>query len=199
MAVVGLTHTQSSQIAPCGPYPCNDQVAAAPVSLFYAGAITDHIGAFAQVTYSGAAFGVPSATDPYATFQWSWDNTDVRYANTFNIGGTEVIFGITANNNPSVQDPWNTTPAWRFPFSASTTAPGPATSTFIEALGPGHVAGVGAYAFINDFLYLELSGYRSVGFKTQTKLGIDPFGIGMIDGIAPTGASPSSLIGAIIG
>jgi len=186
MAVVGYTHTQTSQAAPCGPYPCNDQVAAAPVSLFYGGAITDHIGAFAQLTYSDAPFGVPPASDPYATFQWSWDNTDIRYADTFNIGGADVILGISANNNPSVQDPWNTTPAWRFPYAASTTAPGPAAATLIDGgLGPGHVVGVGGYAFINDFLYLELSGYRSVGFNAQTRLGVDPFGVGMIDGIAP--------------
>lgn len=186
MAVIGYTHTQTSQVAPCGPYPCNDQFAAAPVSLFYGGAITDHIGAFAQFTYSGAPFGVPPASDPYATFQWSWDNTDIRYADTFNIAGADVILGISANNNPSVQDPWNTTPAWRFPYAGSTTAPGPATSTLIDgALGPGHVIGVGGYAFINDFLYLELTGYRSVAFNAQTKLGVDPFGVGMIDGMAP--------------
>ena len=189
MAVMGYTHSQTAQVAPCGAYPCNDQVAAAPVSLFYGGAITDHIGAFAQLTYSGAPFGAPwndTPSDPYATFQWGWDNTDVRYADTFNIAGNDVIFGITANNNPSVQDPWNTTPAWRFPYTASTTAPGPTASTLIDAaLGPGHVVGVGGYAFINDFLYLELSGYRSVSFDAQKALGVDPYGAGMIDGIAP--------------
>ena len=46
---------------------------------------------------------------------WAWDNADVRYANTANIGGVDVIYGITANNNPTVQDVWNTTPAWTFP------------------------------------------------------------------------------------
>ena len=31
-----------------------------------------------------------------------------------------VTYGITANNNPTVQDPWNTTPAWAFPYAVST-------------------------------------------------------------------------------
>lgn len=187
MAIAGYTHTQTSQVPPCGgPYKCNDNLVASPVSFFYGGAITEHIGAFAQLTYNGAPFGVPSSTDPYATFQWSWDNTDVRYADSTNIGGMNVIYGITANNNPTVQDPWNTTPAWKFPFAASTTGPRPATATLIDGgLGPGHVIGAGGYAFINDLLYLELTGYRSVGFNAQTKFGIDPFAAGMISGVAP--------------
>ena len=48
------------------------------------------------------------------------------------------------------------------------------------------VAGAGAYAFINDLLYVELTGYRTVNFDTLNKLGQDPFGFpGTIDGIAP--------------
>lgn len=198
MAIAGYTHTQASQAPPCGgPYSCNDQLVASPISFFYGGAITDHIGAFAQVTYNGAPFGAPwndclnaqaagNGCDPYETFQWSWDNTDVRYANSGTIGGLGVVYGITANNNPSVQDPWNTTPAWTFPYATSTTAPKPAAATLIDqGLGPGHVVGVGGYAFINDLLYLELTGYRSLDWNTQAKLGIDPFSVGMISGIAP--------------
>ena len=90
--------------------------------MFYGGAITEHIGAFAQVTYNSAPFG--AQIQPIHTHQsiWTWDNTDVRYANTGNIGNMPVIYGITANNNPSVQDPWNTTPAWTFPYAVSNVA-----------------------------------------------------------------------------
>jgi len=186
MAIGGYTNTQTSQTPPCGPYKCNDNFVASPVSFFYGGAITENIGAFIQATYNGAPFGVPLSTDPYATFQWSWDNTDVRYANSARFGSLDVIYGITANNNPSVQDPWNTTPAWKFPYASSNVGPKPATATLIDGgLGPGHVAGVGGYAFINDLLYVELTGYRSIGFNAQTKLGIDPYGAGMISGVAP--------------
>jgi hypothetical protein len=38
------------------------------------------------------------------------DNTDVRYADT-KLFGTGVVWGIDANNNPTVSDPWNTTTA----------------------------------------------------------------------------------------
>ena len=56
----------------------------------------------------------------------------------------------------------------------------------IEGAFAAHVAGAGGYLFINDLLYLELSGYRTLKFDAQTKLGADPFGApGMIDGVAP--------------
>ena len=97
-----------------------------------------------------------------------------------------VTFGITANNNPSVQDPWNTTPAWSFPYAVSSIAPTPGAGTLIDGTFAAHVGGVGAYAWINNLVYLELSGYRTINFNAQANLGTDPFGApGLFDGIAP--------------
>ena len=81
MAIVGFTHTQAPQDPTGSPYQANNNVGVSPISFFYGGAITEHIGAFAQVTYNGAPFGPQDPTDPYAKFQWTWDNVDVRYAN----------------------------------------------------------------------------------------------------------------------
>ena len=39
------------------------------------------------------------------------------------IGGTDLVYGVTLNNNPTVQDLWNTTPAWGYPYSSSPIAP----------------------------------------------------------------------------
>jgi hypothetical protein len=75
---------------------------------------------------------------------WNWDNTDVRYADTASIGLFDFIYGITANNNPTVQDVWNTTPAWAFPYTISTIASTPATKTLIQGAFAAHVGGVGA-------------------------------------------------------
>ena len=129
MAIVGFTHTQADQDPTGSPYSANDNVVVAPVSFFYGGAITDHIGAFAQLTYNNAPFGAQDPADPYTSKLWTWDNVDVRYANTGNIGNMPVTYGITANNNPSVQDPWNTTPAWSFPYAVSNIAPTPGAGT----------------------------------------------------------------------
>lgn len=186
MAIVGLTNTQKSQDPTGSPYHSNNNVVVAPLSFFYGGAITDHIGAFVQATYVGAPFGAQDLSDPYSQMKWTWDNTDVRYANTVKLGNMDVIYGITANNNPSVQDPWNTTPAWSFPYAVSTIAPTPGAGTLIDGTFAAHVGGVGVYTFIDNLLYLELAGYRTVAPNTQVKLGTDPFGApGTFASLAP--------------
>jgi hypothetical protein len=183
MTVVGFTHTQAPLPAPTAPFSANDNTVISPFSAFWGGAITDHIGAFAQVTYN--APGPGGFSDPFG-HTWTWDNTDVRYANSARFGPFDVIYGITANNNPTVQDVWNTTPAWSFPYASSTLAPTPGAKTLIEGAFAAHVGGVGAYAFINDMLYLEMTGYRTLDFKAQNALGTDPFGApGLFDGISP--------------
>ena len=51
-----------------------------PVSFFWGGAITDHLGAFAQVTYNAPPPG-GFGGDPFG-HTWTWDNTDIRYADS---------------------------------------------------------------------------------------------------------------------
>ncbi len=129
----------------------NDNFVMQQASLFYGGKIFDNLGAFVQGTYDKAS---------QHTFL---DNTDIRYTQTANIGGVDAIIGVTANNNPTVQDVWNTTPAWGFPYVASTL--GPAFSppgTQIEGGWAGAAVGTGAYVFLNDMLYLEGSFYHNM-------------------------------------
>ena len=154
MTIVGLTNTQAPLPPPTAPYNANNNVVVSPISFFWGGAITDHIGAFAQLTYNAPPPG-GFGTDPFAAHTWTWDNTDVRYANSTRFGSLSVTYGITANNGPTVQDPWNTTPAWSFPYAASTLGSGFGPTTIINGTFAAHVAGTGAYVFINDVLYLE--------------------------------------------
>ena len=134
MAIVGNTHTQVPSVAPpTDPYQPNDNTVLSPFSVFWGGAITSNVGAFVQVTHNSpdplsALTGNPV---DHLNHNWSWDNADVRYANTANLGWLDLIYGITANNNPTVQDLWNTTPGWSFPQAASTLAATRAT-TIIE-------------------------------------------------------------------
>ena len=187
MAIVGYTHTQAdlgTLIGPSDPYSQNNNVVLSPFSAFWGGAITDHVGAFAQVTYN--AIGPGPSADPFDRHTWTWDNTDVRYANTAHIGPLDMIYGITANNNPTVQDVWNTTPAWSFPYAVSNIFGPQYPGTVMEGAFAAHVGGVGAYTFINDLLYLELTGYKTLGFSAQNDLGTDPFGApGQLGGISP--------------
>ncbi len=116
------------------------------LSVFYAGQVTPHIGTFIQMTYDGQSFGM--------------DNADIRFANHANFGSHDLIYGLTLNNNPAVQDVWNTSPAWRFPSATSDAAVNPTKSTIFENLGM-QVAGLGAYTLINNTVFAEITLYRS--------------------------------------
>lgn len=174
MAIVGFTNTQAPIAPPTAPYNGNNNVVVSPVSFFYGGAITDHIGAFQQVTYNAPPSG-GFGTDPFAAHTWTWDNTDVRFANSTWFGPFNVTYGITANNNPTVQDPWNTTPAWAFPYAVSTLGNGFGPTPIIDGAFAAHVASAGAYVFVNDALYLEATVYTTLSPNAQNSLGTDPF------------------------
>ena len=187
MAIIGFTHTQADQPSPQDPLNPNNNIVYSPFSMFWGGAITNNIGAFAQVTYNNpGSVAAPTPTTSPFVHTWTWDNADVRFAGTANIGWLDFVYGITANNNPSVQDLWNTTPAWSFPYAVSTVAPTPGAGTVIEGAFAAHVGGVGAYTMINDLLYLEVTGYKTLPFSAQNALGTDPFGApGLLGNASP--------------
>jgi hypothetical protein len=141
------------------------------VSLFLSGAWTSHVGSFVQVTYDTQDdhFGI--------------DNTDIRYANTRKLGGKELVYGLNVNNNPTVEDLWNSTPAWGYSWVADDWAPTPTAAPIIASLGQD-VAGFGGYAMWNNHLYVDATLYRSehVG-GAQPNPGTD-FGFN-IRGLAP--------------
>jgi hypothetical protein len=119
------------------------------ISLFLAGAWSDHLGSFLQVTYDAQAdhFGM--------------DNTDIRFARKSQAAGKDWIYGVTLNNNPSLEDVWNATPAWGYPFIANDSAPGPAASAILQGSLAQDVAGLGGYTMYDNHFYLAGSVYRS--------------------------------------
>ena len=118
-------------------------------SLFLAGAWSTHVGSFLQVTYS--------TVDNHFTI----DNTDIRFANMKKVGDREFVYGLTLNNNPTVEDLWNDTPAWGFPFIASDVAPTPTAAPILQGGLAQDVAGLGGYAMWDGHLYLAGTLYRS--------------------------------------
>jgi len=104
MLQLSATNTNSTAGADPSNFPRNNSVALQQFSLFYAGRIAEHVGAFAQWTYDGIAH------------HSSIDNVDIRYANHFKREGTDLTYGLTVNNNPTVSDIYSTTPAWGFPL-----------------------------------------------------------------------------------
>jgi hypothetical protein len=83
-----------------------------------------------------------------------------------------------------VQDVWNTLPQWRFPYISSSFALSPASSTMLESFGSSETAGAGAYVFVHDLVYAELTAYGSLTPRAQTTLGAC-CGSTRIDGAAP--------------
>ena len=136
-------------------------------------AIANKFGIFVQTTYDGVGK------------TWSWDNTELRYADTGTIAGQSAIYGFYLNNNPTLQDPWNSTPAWGFQFSGSGLAPTPAAATLIDGGLSQQVGGMGAYVMVNNMFYLDLGAYRTLGAHLQKSLGVDPDGETQIPGLAP--------------
>ena len=128
-------------------------------SLFYGGRITGHFGALSQVTYDGTANDI------------ALDLTDVRYARTTSVGGTNLTFGLTLNNSPTVEDVWNSTPTWGFPYASSAVAPTPAASALIDGGLDAQVGGLGAYAFWHNLVYADFSVYRTTDDGITRPLG----------------------------
>ena len=136
-------------------------------SLFYAGRIAPNLGAFVQMTYDGTA----------GTF--GWDNTDIRYARPLN---DKFLWGVSFNNNPTVQDLWNTTSAWQSPFDQrSATAPSPGAAALLGGAA-GDMAGVTFYGSWNDSVYAELGGYRSA---PAVGTPLDSTSTNVLHGVAP--------------
>ena len=168
-----FTHTEAGQPGGAAPgFSANDNFAMQEISLFTGGRFTDDLGAFIQGTYDGVSH------------RFGWDNTDIRFAHSLKVGAHDLLLGLSLNNNPTVQDVWNTTPAWRFPFVSSTLAPQPAASTFVEGAFAQRVVGLSAYGFIDDMFYLEGGAYRPLSPKTELALGVDTTGESPVSGLA---------------
>src|SRR5437016_3690440 len=175
MIEASFTHTSADQPGGAAPgFAANDNPAIDQVSLFYGGKVWDSLGAFVQVTYDGIAK------------QLAWDNLDLRYAQSGKLFDKPVILGVTFNNNPTVQDPWNSTPAWGFPFATSGLAPTPAAATLIDGGLSQVVMGAGGYALWDSALYTEFDLYKGLGRDVRNALGTVPVaGSNSYEGVIP--------------
>ena len=174
MAVASFVHTQKAQSEPPAPhYSTNDNTTLDEASLFLAGGVGDHFGGFAQVTYSG----IDRA--------FAWDNLDLRAVDDVNLFGSDVLLGLTLNNNPTIQDVWATLPGWGFPFTDSDLMPGPSAATIVSDALAQNVLGLSAYAWWDDHVYTEFGLYNSLSPGFLKTVGVDPADTSEISGVAP--------------
>ncbi len=190
MLMPSFTMTQKGQDGGAAPnFHDNNNFAVSQFSVFYAGrlfgpyatkafdpsiaAVLNKFGIFSQTTYDGISKN------------WYWDNTDIRYADMGSVAGHTLQYGLSLNNNPTVEDLWNTVPAWGFPFSQSGLAPTPAAGTVLDGGLAQQVGGLNFYTMIDSHLYIDVGEYRTINAKTQKSLGIDPSSENKIKGLAP--------------
>lgn len=143
-------------------------------SLFLNGKLTDNIGCFCQYTY-----------DPIAHHA-AQDNTEIRFVpdEEYKGNGLKVLYGLSLNNNPGMSDIYNTTGVWGWPYLSSAVSARPGAGTVLGSTSLGHsIAGLSAYALINNTFYIEAGAYGTARSalhaltinNTQTQL----------DGLAP--------------
>jgi hypothetical protein len=184
MAQISLTQMQTSvpDLSAAGaPGVAQNGTAGFPqqLSLFYAGKIASNFGAFFQLTYANDSGTI------------SIDNTDLRFADTTLLSDNRPLtYGLSLNNNPTVQDLWNTTPAWGYPFTASNAVVSPLAGTAIDGAFAQDVAGITGYLFWNESLYAEVGAYRSAkqGSTNEATGGAGPLDgsvSNVMSGVAP--------------
>jgi hypothetical protein len=149
------------------------------VGLFYAGKIAPNFGAFLQLTYSNSSGSI------------SIDNTDLRFADvTVLPDSSPLIYGVSLNNNPTVQDLWNSTPAFGFPYTGSNASVSPLANPAINGTFAQNVAGLSGYVFWDESLYAEVGGYRSAKQGSANALTgaagpLDGTASNVVQGLAP--------------
>jgi hypothetical protein len=173
MAISSFTHSRKDQDPAPEHLGRNDNLTLDEAAMFIAGGLGKHFGAFAEITYEGI--------DRHFT----WDNLDVRAVAPAHLFGSDATLGLSLNNSPTVQDPWNTLPAWGFPFTDTETTPTPDAAPLIDDSLAQNVLGVTAYSWIAHHFYLEAGGYSSPSRSTLRFLGSDPEDPGSLHGVAP--------------
>jgi len=175
-AMLEGSFTNTAQSVPDGSQPHtydrNNNFVFDQASIFVAGRVTDHTGGFIQLTYS-------NFDNRQGGNGLSVDNTDLRpYVTTLQAFGNDLELGLTVTNNPTVQDPFNSTFAWGYPFYGPAIAPGPSAGSMLSgaaSVGPsfaGNSLGVTAYAWYNEHLYMELGAYQTMSSWLENRFGV---------------------------
>jgi hypothetical protein len=161
MVVASYTHTKDDVDPPADHLKSNDNLKMDEASIFLAGRMTDKIGTFVQITHNGVDHSN------------ALDQMDIRLATATTLAGKDTILGITVNNNPGVQDPFNTMPAWGFPYVGPEAGHGMGDAgTAIDGGFEQRAVGASVYGFWNNSVYAELGTYRSLSPSFQSKLGL---------------------------
>ncbi|HEV7386438.1 MAG TPA: hypothetical protein VGN89_16260, partial [Phenylobacterium sp.] len=176
IAIVGtasFTRTQKDQPGPPAPHLApNDNAVLDELSLFYGGGLAAGAGAFAELTYDGVGHSI------------TIDKLDIKRAFDLSSGDRSLVVGLDLNNQPTLQDLWNSTPAFGFPYSSSGLAPTPSAAVLFDGTLNQRVVGAGVYGMWNDLIYAEAEAYAPVDNRILGRLGVGT-DADVYDGVTP--------------
>ena len=173
-AVASYTHTQADQPGGAAPGLSNNNNTVNDWNaLYYTGRVWDKVGAYLQLNFN-----------PQVAKNISLAMGEIRFADHTEAFGRNLIYGVSANNGPTMSDVWMTTPEWMYPYNSSQLAPTPTAQTLMMSL-MGFTAGSSAYVNWDDKVHLELGAYTSMAKNMATGLGVYSPTNPLIDGGAP--------------
>lgn len=111
------------------------------LGLYYAGRIAPHLGTFLDVSYSAGSGSL------------GMDNADLRYARTTQLFSKTTIWGLDLDNSPTLEDVWNSTPAWGWPYVHNIAPVGPSGPFIGSGAVGGNTLGIGGYQYWNGLVY----------------------------------------------
>ena len=167
MGVIGdakVANTSKSD-DPGTDFQKNGQLALSSASLFIAGKVTDNIGPFSQIRYDN--YAVQDANGNFHGHSGA-DNVDLRFADRFIDAKSDLIYGVSVNNNPSVTDPWNTAAAW-MQYVPVADSLGSHQFTDASTPFPSFDAAATALAGVNAYVYWNKTYYGELGFYGTAK------------------------------
>jgi hypothetical protein len=150
----------------------NDNADVDAISLFIAGGVNQHLGAFIQITYDNTAKALAE------------DNTDIRVVDTVQVLGKDTDIGLSFNNAPSLSDPYNSNYIWGYPFIGEFYSPASNAGTILSGRLQSNSYGVNAYAWWNDTLYLDAGLYETQSPGMMKLLG-EAYDPGSATGVEP--------------
>lgn len=152
MLLGSYSNTTKGQGGPAANnYGDNGNFAMDQISVFLGGRLNDYAGALVQGTFDGIASS------------FHLDNSDLRLTTPLTVYDAELRLGLDVNNGPTVQDPYNSTYAWGYPFVASALVPVPTAQPLLANGLIGNSVGATVYAWYDRSLYVEAGLYNTYG------------------------------------
>jgi len=173
MLLGSYTDTSKGQGTPAANnYGDNGNFAMDQISIFLGGRLTSYAGALVQVTFDGIGDA------------GYLDNSDLRLTKSFDVGKSDLQMGIDVNNNPTVQDPYNSTYAWGFPYVASALSVTPTAQPVLAGAFASNTVGTTIYGWYDQSLYMEGGVYNTLSKGLLSRTG-NAYGPGATSSPAP--------------